>query len=125
VLEPLLNLLVADGILRRKDQDIEGQQSLCLTDKGYSTMKDLENLGYNRKATKETKAKIWSIASGTIVVLTFLILVYDTWFKEDYSNRQHLVPSANSGKIEQTNNDTILVKSNQDTAIRIGDSLSK
>jgi hypothetical protein len=99
VIEPLLNFLVADGILRRKDQDIEGEQSLCLSDKGYSTMKDLKILGYVTLAKKERKKSIWTKVSGGIVVATFLILIYNTWGKKDKAS-QNFQPSTNT---EQSN----------------------
>jgi hypothetical protein len=95
VIEPLLNFLVADGMLRRKDQNIEGHQSLCLSDKGYSSMKDLKNLGYVTLAKKKRLNFIWIRVSGGIVIATFLILIYNTWGKKDKAN-QIYQPSTNA-----------------------------
>ena len=75
VIEPLLNLLVADGILRRKDQDIEGEQSLCLTDKGYSTMKDLKNLGYVTKEKENNKETGWKIILRYVAIATLIFVL--------------------------------------------------
>ena len=74
VIEPLLNFLVADGMLRRKDQDIEGEQSLCLTDKGYSTMKDLKNLGYVTKEKENNKETGWKVVLRYVAIATLIFV---------------------------------------------------
>lgn len=75
VIEPFLNFLVADGMLRRKDQDVEGEQSLCLTDKGYSTMKDLKNLGYVTKEKENNKEIGWKVILRYVAIATLIFVL--------------------------------------------------
>jgi len=86
VVENNINYLVGDGQLER---DVAQPFSLSMTDKGFATMTDLPNLGYVTIAKKEKKKNIWTFISGGIVVATFLILVYDTWFNSKQTNTDH------------------------------------
>ncbi|MBK7886786.1 MAG: hypothetical protein IPJ86_05610 [Bacteroidetes bacterium] len=75
IIEPLLNFLVADGMLRRKNQDIEGEECLCLTDKGYSTMKDLKNLGYVIKEKENNKETAWKVVLRYVAIATLIFVL--------------------------------------------------
>lgn len=83
VIENNINYLVGDGQLER---DVAQAFSLSMTDKGFATMTDLANLGYVTAAKKERNNRRWAIVGGVLTGLTFIILVYTTWFQGKQSN---------------------------------------
>ena len=73
VIEPLVNLLVSDGILKRNNVG-EKDPYLNLTDKGFSTFSDIKELGYITKYKGECKKRIWRIALGMVSIATFILV---------------------------------------------------
>ena len=74
VCENNINFLVGDQMLKR-DNDL---QTLCMTDKGFATMTDLENLGYVTKAKKESRDDFIKYGLACVTVATFIILCFKT-----------------------------------------------
>jgi hypothetical protein len=89
LIENNINFLIGEGHLRRNEIE---PQSLTLTDKGFATMTDLPNLGYVVSAKKERRKNAFKALSGIILVASFGILIYDTWFHaENYPPKPELV----------------------------------
>lgn len=118
VIENNINFLVGDGQLER---DSVQAFSLSMTDKGFATMTDLPNLGYVTTAKKERNIRRWANISGVIVILTFLILIYDTWF-----NKQKPIPAQTettqpANRLHETQIDTNKDNAKIDSLPRIND----
>ena len=79
VCENNINFLVGEDMLKR-DNEI---QTLCMTDKGFATMTDLENLGYVKKANKERRDDFVKYGLACITVATFIILCFKTFKPTD------------------------------------------
>jgi hypothetical protein len=92
VIESHINLLVADGMLRRKDQDKEGSQSLSLSDKGYSTMRDLKNLGYLSKYKENHNEAIWKNVLRWVSIVTLILVLIK--FINDWHNSKPRLANA-------------------------------
>jgi hypothetical protein len=100
VVQPIINLLLEDGILKRMDEQTP-RPYLSLTDKGNAIYPDIKHRGYTTKYKKERKKSMWVGFSGVIIVCTFLLLIYNTFF-----NPKQI-------KIIQQNGDTTMSKSNK------------
>lgn len=77
IVENNINFLVGDGKLKRNN--INNNEYLTLTDTGFATMTDLENLGYVTKARKgrrETKIKYIGFV---LAIATFILLCFRTF----------------------------------------------
>lgn len=92
VLQPLINLLLEDGVLQRMLNNTQ-EAYVCLTDKGNAMLPYLNHRGYVTMARKERRKTLWVYISGTLVVATFLILIYNTWGKK---TNVHIVTSSDS-----------------------------
>jgi hypothetical protein len=79
VCENNINFLVGDDMLKRDNE----LQTLCMTDKGFATMTDLENLGYVTKANKEKRDNILKYGLACITLATFIILCFKTFKPND------------------------------------------
>ena len=75
VCENNINFLVGDDMLKR-DTVLE---SLSMTNKGFATMTDLDNLGYVKKATKERQETFLKYGLAFVTVSTFVILCLKTF----------------------------------------------
>ena len=82
VCENNINFLVGDQMLKRDTQ----LETLSMTDKGFATMTDLENLGYVKKATKEKRDDFIKYGLACITVATFIILCFKTFKNNDGQN---------------------------------------
>jgi hypothetical protein len=79
VVQPIINLLLEDGILKRMDEQTP-RPYLSLTDKGNAIYPDIKHRGYATKYKKERNKSIWVVISGIIIIATFLLLIYNTFF---------------------------------------------
>ena len=86
ILENNINFLVGDGILKR-DTTLH---TLCMTDKGFATMTDPENLGYVPKAKKETRDNRIKNIAFVITIATFLVLCYN-FCKTNFNSKNESV----------------------------------
>jgi hypothetical protein len=80
VIEGLINFLIADEMLIRIDENIEGQQRLKLTDKGYYTMTNIKDSGLYSKYKENCWNVFWkrtlifvSIATFCFVIIEFVL----------------------------------------------------
>lgn len=81
VLQPLINLLLEDGVLQRMLNNTP-EAYVCLTDKGNAMLPYLNHRGYVTMYKKENKKNLWIYISGGLIIATFLILIYNTWIKQ-------------------------------------------
>ena len=79
ICENNINFLVGEQMLKRDNE----LQTLCMTDKGFAIMTDLNNLGYVKKAIKERQEKLLKIGLACITVATFVILCLKTFILND------------------------------------------
>jgi hypothetical protein len=84
VCENNINFLIGDQMLERNHI----LQTLSLTDKGFATMTDLENLGYVKKAIRERNEILLKYFLAFITIATFIILCLKTFIWENYSKRE-------------------------------------
>ena len=75
VCENNINFLVGDGMLKRDTV----LHLLSMTDKGFATMTDLDNLGYVTKAKKERNETMIKYIGFCIGVATFILLFFRTF----------------------------------------------
>ncbi len=75
VLEPIINLLLEDGVLKRMDNESD-KPYLSLTDKGNAINPDIKNRGYLTKYIKERNENRKKNGLAAISVATFIILCF-------------------------------------------------
>jgi len=74
VTENNIKYLLGEGLLKENEFD----KDLALTDKGFAVYTDLTTLGYVKKAKDESRDKKIKYTGFGIVILTFLILIFNT-----------------------------------------------
>jgi hypothetical protein len=94
VCENNINFLVGDQMLKRDNE----LQTLCMTDKGFSTMTDLKNLGYVTKAKKERRDDFIKYGLACITVATFIILCFKT-FKPNDDKSNSVTPATTQDSV--------------------------
>lgn len=78
VIQPILNLLLEDGVLKRMDNESQSPY-LRLTDKGNAIYPNIKNRGYVTKYIKERNENIKKNVLLLVCIATFLILCYKTY----------------------------------------------
>jgi len=81
IVENNINFLVGDGKLKRNN--IDNNEYLTLTDTGFATMTDLNNLGYVTKTKTEIKERRIKYIGFGIVIATFIVLIFSTFLRHD------------------------------------------
>ena len=99
VIQPIINLLLEDGVLQRMDNK-SIDPYLSLTDKGNAMLPYLNHRGYVTIIRRGKRKSVWIFFSGAIIVATFLILIYDTWFNPKYLKSN---PQSSDTTVRQTN----------------------
>lgn len=96
VIQPILNLLLEDGVLKRMDNDSQSPY-LSLTDKGNAIYPDIKNRGYVTKYIKERNENLKKNGLAFVSIATFLILCFKTyheWPAEQSENKTSTVDSS-------------------------------
>lgn len=86
IIENNINYLVGDGKLKRND--IGNNEYLTLTDTGFATMTDLDNLGYVTKAKKDKRETIIKYIGFIIAIATFVLLCFRTFIPHLFEQSQ-------------------------------------
>jgi hypothetical protein len=75
IVENNINFLVGDGKLKRNN--IDNNEYLTLTDTGFATMTDLENLGYVTKPRKDRRETRIKYIGFVLAIATFILLCFE------------------------------------------------
>ncbi len=114
ILQPIINFLLDEGVLRRNDVG-KPTAFLNLTDKGNAIYGDFKSLGYVTKRKEIVRKRNWQIFLGFISISTFIMVGFR--FYNDFMQRQNKTVQPIM-EIKQDKNILDSVQTNKDSILK-------